>query len=266
MVRGGLGGTVDLRAVVVIVAAAQASSVAWADPGRWASPLAPLHSGQIELAAGLGAGVNVFPPPYPAAPFPGAVLGVRWGITDSLQLALPLLATISTEVGDGWPRLSMTGGLASVGVSFSGLEVNATYLGPSVAATAHFVGERLSVVVSAETTTLVVVPASAASSSRLGGQGGIALRLDDAWSVGASVGMAASTQSFGAEQVQTTSAMIGANGSDVVASVPTVRWLVTDALSLELWTYLVMSSRTTALATSNGWSAAGANVSLTWRL
>ncbi len=255
-----------LRAIVVMMVAALASSAAWADPGRWASPLAPLQGGHVELVAGLGAGVAaVLPAPFGASPFPGGVLGARWGITDSVQLALPLLATVSTEIGDGWPRLSMTGGVASVGVGVSSLGWR-TFFQPSVAAGAHWIGKRLSVVVSADTTMLVVLPASAVSSSRLGGHGGVALRLDDAWSVGASAGMAATALSFGAEQTQTTSALLGADGSDPVAGVPTVRWLVTEALSLELWTYLVLSSTTTTTASRHGLSTAGANLSLTWRL
>lgn len=228
---------------------------------RWASPLAPLPGSVVELDVGLGGGLHLDPPPFGVAAVPDVLLGARWGITDSIQVALPLLATVSTEVGDGWPRLSMTAGLAWIGYS----SVLGVIVAPTIGAAAHFIGPRQAVVISADSSSYFTA-AGVRTFADLGFKGGLALRLDDAWSVGMSAGMSTAAQSFGNIDRGFLRASLGSRGGQVPADVPTVRWLLTNNFSLELWTFLVMTSETRGASSANGLSDAGANVSVTWRL
>jgi hypothetical protein len=180
---------------VVVVASILLSASLHAEP-RWGSLAAPLRAGQVELQGGLGGGVDAGP--VGVLPEPALAIGARWGITDSLQIAFPLLVTISTDVEGGWPRLSMSGGVAGVGYS----SVEGVIVEPYIEAAAHFVGDRQLVVLRVDARGRI--DGAAGEVSTLSTWGGLGYRLDDAWSIGMGAGLAARAVRFGEYQESAT--------------------------------------------------------------
>ncbi len=191
------------------------------DEPHWAALSAPLRAGELELLGGVGVGSSS------TGPTPAYGLGVRRGITDNLQLSFPFIVTMSTDLGGLWPRLSLTTGLNGVGFGNQRGVIVDTTLGVA----AHFVGNRHLVVA------YLGVNGHAEQSDTnfgSGGGGGVAWRLDDAWSVGVSAQL---WQRTDATTFATRSYAIGVGDFATLGSgsVPTVRWLANNVLSLELW-------------------------------
>lgn len=224
--------------VVAVLAGAQARAAPGNDGAHdepndephWAALAAPLRAGELELLGGLGGVYSTREGAWPN-PTVRLGLGLRRGITDNLQLAFPLLVTLSADLGGLWPRLSLTTGLVGIGYS----NVLGAYVQPSVGVGAHFVGDRR----------LVVVRASISGGRPerrddrnffVGGNGGLALRLNDAWSVGMSAGL---SQQFDTMSQATRAYAISLGDGPALdnAAVPAVRWLVNDVLSFELWAF-----------------------------
>lgn len=193
------------------------------DEPHWAALATPLRAGELELLGGIGVGSSS------TGPVPAYGLGVRRGITDNLQIAFPLVVTASADLGGVWPRLSLTTGLVGAGYSTQLGVVVDTTLGVA----AHFVGDRRLVVV--RLTVNGHSEQEGDTSFGSGAGGGFAWRLDDAWSVGMSAGLA---QRHDAITGATRSYVIGLGDGATLdsGSVPTVRWLANNVLSLELWT------------------------------
>jgi hypothetical protein len=211
----------------VVVVAALGGAGLHAEP-RWAALSAPLRAGELELLGGLGGvySASEVPWPNPAVDFG---LGLRRGITDNLQLAFPLVATVSTDVGGLWPRLSLTTGIAGIGFS----NQLGVIIVPIVGVGAHFVGDRRLVVLRASVSG--GVPEQRGDANFFSGGGGFAWRLDDAWSVGVSAHL---SHQADATSLATRSYSIGIGDSAALSSsaIPTVRWLANNVLSFELWT------------------------------
>ena len=211
--------------MVAALAAAQvraAPGPASNDEPHWAALAAPLRTGELELLGGMGVDSSS------TGPVPAYGLGVRRGITDNLQIAFPLVVTASADLGGLWPRLSLTTGLIGAGYSSQvGVIVNTT-----LGVAAHFVGDRRLVVARLAVNGHADQTDTSFSS---GGGVGVGWRLDDAWSVGMSAGL---SQLNDATTGATRSYRIGFGDGATLGSgsVPTVRWLANNVLSLELWT------------------------------
>jgi hypothetical protein len=201
------------------------------DEPHWASLSAPLRAGELELLGGLGGAYSGSDAVWPN-PTISLGLGLRRGITDNLQLAFPLVATVSTDLDGLWPRLSLTTGIAGIGAS----NQLGVFILPTLGVGAHFVGERRLVVLRVSIGGGVPEQPGDANFYS-GGGGGFAWRLDDTWSVGVSAGLSYQADAFSLA-TRSYSIGIGDSASLGSSSIPTVRWLANNVLSVELWTSL----------------------------
>ncbi|HEY4222803.1 MAG TPA: hypothetical protein VGO62_15710 [Myxococcota bacterium] len=241
-----------IRAVFVFVLFA---SAARADEERYAAALAPVGAGVVE--ASLGAGTAYAPGEVvtgiPVAP--GIIVGARYGISDNVQIAFPLLLTLSSTLhtaSAGDARFSITTGLAGLGADDSGVLTV-----PAVAASCALIGKHLALVITLDTSAVT----NQALHVEEGGFGlitGVLWRVDDRVALGFS-GHASSTiapSTHGSRSI----IGIGSEGGSVPGDVPTVRVFVADPLTLELWAFADFFRA----GQSTGLDEVGANVSATW--
>ncbi len=224
----------------------------------WALQLEPARAGTVDLMAASGLAFTS----SPVAPVaPSVALGARWGITDNVQLALPLLVTGSFSVDDIGgvgglsPRFAVTTGLAGAGYSSAA----GVILAPALAGTVSLVGRRMALVftadASAQTAGGDVVDEAG------GGVAGVVVRLDDRWSLGFSGRLAARHDTAGGRDSATIG--VGSPGGAVPADVPTVRVRLTGAWSLELWAF---AAATTVKGGPTSPVTVGANAGVTWHI
>src|SRR6185437_15574539 len=156
------------------------------------------------IDAGVGGGLaftpNVGESPLGTALTPNAVIAARWGITDNIQIAWPLLATLASDVplaDDARDpralRFSLTAGVA--GVAWS--SASGFLLTPVIAASCALSGRRVALVGTLD------LSATTAGSLRTVADGagvsaGFLWRVDDRWTLGFS-GLA-SAAAFGGKR------------------------------------------------------------------
>jgi hypothetical protein len=225
---------------------------------EWDDTIAPARAGHID--AGVGGGLAFTPDvsqsALGSALTPNAVIAARWGITDQLQLAWPLLATLSSDVplvDDEAARMSITVGVAGIGWS----SASGFLLTPVMAASCALGGRRIALVGSLD------LSATTAGVHAIAGGAGVSAgflwRLDDRVTLGFA-GLASAAAFDGGKRAFTIG--VGSAGGGVPADVPTVRVIIVKQLSVELWTFADFRS----VDDTVGLQAIGANVTATWHI
>ena len=118
----------------LIVVGALIAATAHADEPPRATFLAPLPANVVEVGAGGGLRLDA------GTAQPDLTLDLRWGISDEMQLAFPLVVT-SSFAFDGLPLLSLRTGVTGFGVAFSNAEGVRLHNAYVVEGAAHFIGD-----------------------------------------------------------------------------------------------------------------------------
>jgi hypothetical protein len=224
-----------LGSVPLVAAGAQGTSEATAvvpeaAPVSWTIPYAPLEGGRLEARVGLA--LQGTTPPEGGLLLNGAPLvTARLGISRRLQVALPLMLSVSlNEGGGGVPRLVLSGGAAGLG--WSSLE--GPIVIPALAASLHWSGEEWAAVAALGTKSGALTRYVTDVELELAATALVARRLSERVSLSLAVGVG--WRANPAEGGLSPSWALGGSGNVPVSVLaPTLRVRVLPTLSTEAW-------------------------------